>query len=132
LEYNCEDFRSADLRVLLHHIYEYRKGLRDMVLHTMSSADRQKAEYILKQKNICFHTRTVSRNKINIFFGHEECVDVVRSFGDKSLSEYTPEQDYILGIMLGYNRKEQGKRYIRRLKMWKERHDIMMKSFSIN
>ena len=54
MKYNCSDYRSADLQILIHHIYEYKKGIRNMVLHTMQSNEKQKAETILKNKNIFF------------------------------------------------------------------------------
>ena len=47
MKYNCSDYRSADLQILIHHIYEYKKGIRNMVLHTMQSNEKQKAETIL-------------------------------------------------------------------------------------
>ncbi|TKG95731.1 DUF2023 family protein [Puteibacter caeruleilacunae] len=109
-----EACRSADLQVLIHHIYELKKGIRNMVLHTMHSSEREEAEKILVQKEICFHTEVVNKRKINIFFGKPDCVEVIKSFGDKTLTEYSPEEDFILGIMLGYDRKEQCKRYINR------------------
>lgn len=49
---------------------------------------------------------------MNIFFGNPDCVEVIKSFGNISLSDYTPEQDFILGIMLGYNSDIQCKRYL--------------------
>ncbi|MFP4053733.1 MAG: DUF2023 family protein, partial [Phycisphaerae bacterium] len=49
----------------------------------------------------------------NVFFGADDCVAVLRAFGKASLSDYTPEEDFILGTMLGYGRLEQCVRYIR-------------------
>lgn len=110
---NCSPYRTADLQVLVHHIYEYNKGVRNMVLHTMSNARRDRAENILKQRDVTYYIQQVSSNKINIFFGNPECIDVVKSFGKKSLTDYTPEQDFILGIMLGYDRNQQCHRYMK-------------------
>ena len=113
--YSCKDFRSVDLQILIHHIYEYKKGVRNMVLHTLSSQERDAAEFLLKKKGVCYLTETVSEKKINIFFGNPECVEIIKSFGKKSLTEHTPEQDFILGIMLGYDRNEQCKRYLSKI-----------------
>lgn len=85
-----------------------------MVLHTMNAQEKDKAESVLSKKGIPFYTQTVSKRKINIFFGNKTCVDVVKSFGDKSLKEHSPEEDFILGIMLGYDRDKQCKRYLKR------------------
>lgn len=105
---------SADIQIFKHHIYEYHKGIRNMVLHTMHSCYREEAEDILTRKGIAFHTSPVSDIKINIFFGSTSCVDIIKSFGHKTLNDYTDEQDFILGIMLGYDRKDQCKRYNKR------------------
>lgn len=108
------DSRSADLQILVHHIYEYRKGVRNMVLHTMCSHDCKEAEQILSKRGICYIVKTVNAQKVNVFFGNPDCVEVIQSFGNISLSDYTAEQDFILGIMLGYNSDLQCKRYLRK------------------
>jgi hypothetical protein len=102
------------MKVLFHHIYEYKRGLRNLVLHTISSDLRVIAEEKLLKNSIPFIIRKVNEKKVNIFFGAKECVKVIESFGDKCLSEFSVEEDFILGIMLGYNRIEQCKRYIKR------------------
>lgn len=116
---------SADLHVLRHHIYEYKKGVRNMVLHTMCSNQRKEAERLLKHKGICFQTQEINSRKINIFFGNPNCVEVVKSFGKIPLSEYSPEQDFILGIMLGYNSETQCKRYLSRKEKAKPLHHLL-------
>ncbi len=102
------------MQVLCHHIYEYQKGLRHLVLHTMKSADRALAVRKLERFGIEYHIVNVTDLKINIFFGSRECVDVVRTFGDVPLYELTNEQDFILGIMLGYDRVAQCERFLKR------------------
>ncbi len=102
------------MQVLCHHIYEYKKGLRHLVLHTMKSAERLTAESKLNKCGIEYMVMELSNGNINIFFGKKECVDVVRSFGNTPLNQITVEQDFILGIMLGYDRLAQCSRYIER------------------
>lgn len=104
------------MRILCHHIYEYKKGLRNLVLHTLPIELLNKAEEKLKRNDITYVIRKVNANKINIFFGAKECVSIISCFGNKPLNEFTHEEDFILGIMLGYNRLEQCKRYIQRAK----------------
>jgi hypothetical protein len=41
---------------------------------------------------------------------------VIGRIGKTSLLDYTPEEDFILGTMLGYSRLEQRARYLRRSK----------------
>jgi hypothetical protein len=102
------------MEVLNHHIYEYKKGLRNLVLHTMNSRDVSLAEEKLFRQGIMFFVQQVTAQKVNIYFGKEECVKIVRSFGAKSLSELSPEQDFMLGVMLGYDRMQQCERYLNR------------------
>ncbi|PID89088.1 MAG: hypothetical protein CSB01_03860 [Bacteroidia bacterium] len=123
------------MRILTHHIYEYKKGLRPLALHTLSSEERETAERILQKREISYFIQEVSVHKINIFLGQKReiayfiqevsahkiniflgdanCIKIVQSFRKNSLSDYTPEQDFILGTMLGYSRKEQVNRYLK-------------------
>ena len=112
MKYNCSDYRSADMQILMHHIYEYKKGIRNMVLHTMKSEETHKAKTLLQNRGIIFYIQQVNERKINVFFGNTVCVNVIKSIGDKSLKDYTPEEDFILGTMLGYSRLQQCKRYV--------------------
>lgn len=105
------------MQVLGHHIYEYQKGLRHLVLHTMHVEDQALAERKLSHYDVDYVVVPVTAKKINIFFGKRECVEVVRTFCDKSLTHLTAEQDFILGIMLGYDRLAQCKRFMQRKPM---------------
>lgn len=91
-----------------------------MVLHTMDHSERDAAEFILKQKGMHYHLEEVNARKINLYFGNLNCVEIIRSFGKKSLSEYSPEEDFILGIMLGYDRNQQCARYIKKIEREQE------------
>lgn len=117
MEYTCSDYKSTDLKILMHHIYEYRKGIRNLVLHTMSADEKILAEDLLGKRGISFYTQTVNSKKINVFFGKEASVKIIQSFGNLSLSKFTNEQDFILGIMLGYDRNQQCDRYVKREKL---------------
>lgn len=102
----------SDLKVFHHHIYEYQKGIRNLILTTEKSIHQDYIEKKLTKENIDYAIQKVNEEKINIFFGAKECVDVIRNFIHKKLNEFTPEQDFILGILLGYDRKQQCKRYL--------------------
>ena len=102
------------MQVLCHHIYEYQKGLRHLVLHTMKGVDREAAEKKLSKYNVDYVIQELPRNNFNVFFGKKECVDVVRSFGNIPLNKLTCEQDFMLGIMLGYDRLAQCSRFLKR------------------
>ncbi len=104
------------MEVFLHHIYEYKKGLRRMVLHTAPSLYRERISKKLCSLNIVFLITDVNEKKINVFFGDPDCIDVIRSFGEEDLSKLTDEQDFILGTLLGYDITGQCRRYIKRKK----------------
>ncbi|MCD4669219.1 MAG: DUF2023 family protein [Actinomycetia bacterium] len=105
---------DSDLKVLNHHVYEYRKGLRNLVLHTLPMTLRNRAEGRLRRDGIPYLVYPVSEHKVNVFFGAADCIEVVARFGSRKLNEFTAEEDFILGVMLGYDRLAQCRRYIRR------------------
>lgn len=102
----------SDLKVFYHHIYEYKKGIRNLILTTEKAEYKNSIENRLKRENIDYVIHDISNNKINVYFGAKECVDVVKTFNSK-LNELTPEQDFMLGIMLGYDRVKQCERYMK-------------------
>lgn len=110
----CASRISADIQILCHHIYEYKKGIRNLVLHTMNNTDLSIAEEHLKKNNIEYCLQLVSDKKMNIFFGKSECVNIVKTFAHKSLSQITHEEDFMLGVMLGYDRMQQCERFLKR------------------
>lgn len=101
------------MHVFNHLLYEYQKGLRGLALHTFHTSKRDDIVYKLKRQAIDYHIQVVSERKMNIFFGSTPCVEVVKQFGTKPLNQYTCEEDFILGIMLGYDRENQCKRYLK-------------------
>lgn len=104
------------MKILIHHIYEYNKGLRNLVLYTMNIADKEKVKKILDSKDISYCFTKINSEKVNLFFGDDVCIKIIESFGGKCLSEYTDEEDFMLGTMLGYDRIQQCERYVRRKK----------------
>lgn len=114
MNFTCQDYRSTDMQILMHHIYEYRKGLRQLVLHTMHASDLKLVESLLNKKEITYKIQVLNERKMNVFFGKMECIRIIESFGEKMLNEFTDEEDFILGIMLGYDRSQQCDRYIKR------------------
>ena len=102
----------SDLKVFMHHIYEYKKGLRSLILTTEKTSNKDYIKYRLEKENIPYVIHDVSERKINVFFGNEDCIKVVSTF-DKHLNKLSPEQDFMLGIMLGYDRVRQCERYMK-------------------
>ncbi|MEC9490281.1 MAG: DUF2023 family protein [Halanaerobiales bacterium] len=102
------------MKVFCHHLYEYEKGLRNLILHTAEIKNQDFMIKKLESKNITYVIYQVSSQKINIIFGDQNCVDVIKEIGKKNLKDYTDEEDFMLGIMLGYDRLKQCERYLKR------------------
>lgn len=102
----------SDLYVFNHHIYEYKKGLRNLVLTTEKASNRETIEERLKRESIPCVVHEIAQDKINVYFGKQECIDVIATFS-QHLNLLTPEQDFILGTMLGYDTCKQCSRYLK-------------------
>ena len=96
-------YMFSDFKVMAHLIYEYKKGLRQLALITIQEVDK---------------------DKINIFFGDSRCLRIIESFNQSSLSKLSDEQDFMLGIMLGYDRAQQCERYLSRT----QKHGNLLKA----
>lgn len=94
----------GEMRVFLNHIYELSKGIRHLALHTMPAEYLEFACNRLTQRGIPYIVQRIGNdnNNINLFFGQQECINVVESFL-KPLNTLSPEEDFILGAMLGYD-----------------------------
>ena len=112
------------MRVFHHHIYEYRKGLRNLILHTISSECRELVQEKLEKYDIAYVIYPLKNGNINVFFGAPECVDVIKTIGKPNLAEYTPDEDFILGTMLGYDRLQQCTRFLQLTKQNSEKVKI--------
>jgi hypothetical protein len=99
--------------VFNHHLYEYKKGLRNLVLQTCSYELGRCILPKLRRYKVEYLVYPLSKKHINIFFGDSACIEIIKKIGKFSLSEYTPEEDFILGIMLGYDRNKQCERYLK-------------------
>lgn len=106
--------RSENTHVFLHHVYEYKKGLRNLILHTTSRANETKIRDRLERKRVAYLIYPLGKDKMNVFFGESICIDVIKQIGKSNLCDYTDEEDFLLGIMLGYDRKKQCERYLQR------------------
>lgn len=101
----------ADLRVFHHHIYEYKKGIRNLILTTEKDKYRDTIERRLQKEQINYVIHEVGNGKINVYFGDKPCIEVVKTLNPR-LNEQTPEEDFMLGIMLGYDKVRQCDRYL--------------------
>ncbi len=106
---------ANELSVFKHHIYEYKKGLRSLVLTTEKAKNEPTIKETLTKNGISFVIHNINENKINVYFGANECVEVVKTL-NPMLNKISPSEDFILGIMLGYDRLNQCKRYLKLIK----------------
>lgn len=95
------------------YIYEIKKGTKPMALMTVQSELSAGFVEKIRKNKLAICTQNIGA-KDNIFFGNCECIKIVSKFLNKSLSQLSDEEDFILGIMLGYSRLEQCKRYLNR------------------
>lgn len=103
-----------DMKVLMNHIYEYKKGVRQMVLFTFNKRYENYATARLKRQNISYILQPVGNDRVNLFFGRKQCLEAIRLMVTRPLSQLTPEEDFILGAMLGYDICAQCERYCER------------------
>ena len=101
-------------KVLANHIYEYKKGVRRMILFTCNRRFEHQACHRLCRQSIDYVVQPAGKENVNIYFGRRECLDAIRLFVTRPLNELTPEEDFILGAMLGYDICAQCERYCER------------------
>ena len=68
----------------------------------------------LEHQNIPYVLQPAGKNTVNLYFGKRECLEAIRLFVTRPLNELTPEEDFILGAMLGYDICAQCERYCER------------------
>lgn len=100
------------MQVFSHCLYEFQKGVRDLILLTLEIKDLDNLIKKLEKQNIPYHIQAIKNNKANLYFGQNSCIEVIKSFKDKELNKLSPEEDFILGILLGYERCKQCERYL--------------------
>ena len=102
------------MRVFVHYLYEYKKGLRNLALYTGNTEEKEAIEKKLKRENIDYYIQKNNDVRMNVFFGDNVCIKMIKQMEFKQLSNLTEEEDFILGIMLGYDRLKQCERYLKR------------------
>lgn len=110
------DINPVELKVFLNHIYEFKKGGRQMVLYTTNRKYEDFAVKRLTSQKIKYIIQPIDDTRINVFFGRSECIKAVSMMINRPLNELTPEEDFILGALLGYDICGQCTRYCSRKK----------------
>ena len=102
------------LQVLMNHIYELHKGVRHMVLFTCNNKYGEQVVSRLESQGIPYILQPAGRQNVNVYFGRRECLEAIRLFVTRPIHQLTPEEDFILGAMLGYDLCAQCERYCKR------------------
>lgn len=105
------DIHPAELKVFLNHVYEFKKGVRNMVLYTTNRKYEAFVVNRLNNQHIAYCIQPIDCERINLFFGRPECINAIRFMTSRPLNKLTPEEDFILGAMLGYDICGQCRRY---------------------
>ena len=58
----------GEIRIFLNHIYEFKKGVRNMILYTMSKEHEEFAIRRLKNQKISYMIQEVGTNKICLLY----------------------------------------------------------------
>ena len=102
------------MKVLMNHIYELHKGVRHRVLFTCNNKYGEQVVSRLESQGIPYILQPAGRQNVNVYFGRRECLEAIRLFVTRPLHQLTPEEDFILGAMLGYDICAQCERYCKR------------------
>lgn len=106
--------KASAMKVFLNHIYEFQKGVRPLVLHT---AAKEYCEFMtsrLQARKIAYVIQPAGNDRVNLFFGCRPCIEAIRGIVNRPLNRLTPEEDFILGTLLGYDLCAQCERYCKR------------------
>ena len=117
------EITPIEMKVLMNHIYELQKGVRQMVLFTCPKRYEAYATKRLYSQNMDFVLQPAGKNNLNFYIGRKECLNAIRLIVTRPLNELTPEEDFILGTMLGYDLCAQCERYCERKTACKGRCD---------
>ncbi|SDG65590.1 Protein of unknown function [Prevotella communis] len=108
------ELARAMLKVLMNHIYELQKGVRQMVLFTCDKRYGDQTIERLESQGIPYVLQPAGQKNLNVYFGRRECLEAIRLIVTRPLNQLTPEEDFILGTMLGYDLCAQCERYCKR------------------
>ncbi|MBO4806676.1 MAG: DUF2023 family protein [Paludibacteraceae bacterium] len=101
----------SEFMVLSNHIYEYKKGVRNLVLYTLDNRYKEMVCERLESQKIDYLVQPVNDKNVNVYFGEPVCLAAIRTFIHRPLNQLTPEEDFMLGALLGYDICKQCSRF---------------------
>ena len=102
------------MNILRHLAYEIDRGVRSLALHTAPTGELAETTAWLSGMGLHTIVTEVGEDQCNIFFGRRECIQALRRFSTLQLNQMSEEEDFMLGVMLGYDLCRQCLRYHRR------------------
>lgn len=111
-----DNIDAATRHLFVHMLYEYRKGVRILLMITVSSSSAQHLMADLEKESVDYYLHHVTESRVNLLFGRSVVIETIRAFLTKPLSHLSPEEDFILGTLLGYDREQQCHRFLARTK----------------
>ena len=109
------DLNAATLKIFHHHRYELAKGLRPLAMMTLTADEARVVVGELVATGTPHHVQRACRAKLNVVFGRPAAVATARLLLERRLCDLTAEQDFMLGILLGYDREQQCLRFLSRV-----------------
>ncbi len=98
-----------------------------MILCTLPGEKEAEVKRKLERNDICYMITKLKNGNINVFFGKEECLIVAKHLClNKPLNQLTPEEDFMLGVLLGYSVSEQCRRYCKTCLRQKKQNDAIL------
>ncbi|WP_040619011.1 DUF2023 family protein [Rhodovulum sp. PH10] len=105
---------SSVMGIFQHHLYELSKGMRPLVLMTLTGETAPPVVARLKSAGIAHYVHEACHTRLNVVFGRPAAVEAARRFMVGPLCDLSPEHDFMLGVLLGYDREQQCQRYLAR------------------
>lgn len=103
---------SPHYHILANSLYELDRGVRPLFLLTVAVEELPFVVRRLERDAVAHFIQTVNSGKANVFFGQPAQVDTARHLARKPLNRLSPEEDFMLGTLLGYDRENQCRRYL--------------------
>ncbi|MEY4581540.1 MAG: hypothetical protein RL701_6243 [Pseudomonadota bacterium] len=114
--------KASAVAMLPHYLYELRKGVRQLFLLTMTLPEAQAVQERLQRERVAIHVQDVSAKKLNLYFGQARYVEIARRLAVRPLNRLSPEEDFMLGILLGYDSGQQCQRYLEKIRSGPQTH----------
>ena len=94
---SAEEFSRYDsMKLFLHQIYEFQKGVRSLVLCTMCRTCASLLSERLERLGIAYRIQSVTDSKVNLYFGNRMCLETVATFIHKPLNELTAAYSFLI------------------------------------